>query len=371
MEPIQKYLDDYQHRGYYPGAVAVVSFQGDDSIFCSGSLSPELPASRITADTLFDVASLTKPVVTATAVLQLIDKGYVSLDDPVSLHLSEWEKIPQKQLITIKHLLTHTSGLPAWKPLYTFGDTPQHIMEFLAECPLNSIPGQYVDYSCLGFILLAELVRRLTGNTLAGYASKNIFKPLGMVTACFNPSPQLRSSIAPTEMGNEYEKQLSGDQGRRYRKWRRHRLWGEVQDGNSFALNGEGGNAGLFCSARDLLKFSTFIMNSKAFIGQPVISASLLSQATRSNTSGLNADRGLGWQMASSTRSCGEMLSSQSFGHNGFSGTSMWLDPVKNLTIILLTNRSFYGGDGSLFGRIRAPFHDLVVRQILTPDRRK
>ncbi len=364
FKPVIQLLES--NRDYYPGAaVSVLHRAGRRSRFllhtAIGRLEPDPTSPPVTPETLFDLASLTKPIATATAILLLIQKELLRLDSRAGKFLPELENT-DKEPITIAQLLTHTSGLPAWKPLYIHGGGVQRIIMEIARTPLEFKPGSIVVYSCPGYILLAEIIRRITGKTLAEFTHESIFAPLDMHRTCFNPDKKLRHSIAPTEFGNEFERILAGEAGLRYKGWRDYRLWGEVQDGNSFAADGEGGNAGLFSTLNDLSHFAEMVLDGGTWNGKTLLKPEIFQQAVTNQTKTLNLGRGLGWQMAETSLSAGTAMSRNAFGHNGFSGTSLWFDPTRRIAVTLLTNRTYYGGDGNRFAKIRAPFHDLVIQ---------
>jgi serine-type D-Ala-D-Ala carboxypeptidase len=358
---VVEFLSELSNKQVFPGAAVLIARKNHILLRQQfGMLTPESTSAPVDRKTIFDIASITKPVATTTAILQLSEQNSLSLDSAVSLFLPEMDR-PDKRFITIRHLLTHTSGLPAWKPLYLFSESLKGMISIIAETELESKPATQVTYSCLGFILLAEVVRRITGETLTSYTRKRIFEPLEMNSTGFNPSTALKPRIAPTELGNQYEQMLAGPQGKNYAFWRKHRLHGEVQDGNSYTANGEGGNAGLFSTVEDLYRFSQCIIQEGSFRGNQILSAESIRESIRNQTQHLQLSRGLGWQMASSSFSTGGAFSASAFGHNGFSGTSFWIDPDLNLIVILLSNRSFYGGNGTHFNQSRAKFHQLAV----------
>ena len=358
-ETVLKFVTDLCRKGYYPGAAIAIGSSAEINILRGiGSLEPSAESPAVTPQTLFDLASLTKPVATTTTILQLIDAGSLTLNHAAASFLPELDT-EGKAEITIQQLLTHTAGFPAWKPLYLEGSTTAKLIQAIAGTPLESTPGTRVTYSCLGFILLGEIIRRIVGTSLDEYTKTHIFLSLNMLNTGFNPH-QSRSCISPTEKGNQFERTLAGPHAAQY-PFRTHRLWGEVHDGNAHAAAGEGGNAGLFSTAEDLSKFARMILNSGKFNGKQVLQDWLVKISTQNQTPHLNLFRGLGWQMAETSLSAGSRMSREAFGHNGFTGTSLWIDPTYDLFIIFLTNRAYHGGNGNLFAAARAPFHDLVM----------
>ncbi|MBN1355939.1 beta-lactamase family protein [bacterium] len=362
FQPIVEFLTGHRDRGTFPGASVIICL-GGTILFRRGFgvPDPEKPDNTADPSTIYDIASLTKPVATTTSILRLCQAGILELESPVFRILDELNS-PDKRSITIRQLLTHTSGLPAWKPLYLEAEDTAGMIDAIARTPLKAQPGSEVIYSCPGYILLGEIVRRLTGRSLTSHTRSDIFQPLLMNDTMFNPPARLKRRIAPTEMGNRTERDMAGESGRFYTGWRRHRLHGEVQDGNAYTARGEGGNAGLFSTADDLLRFGRCILNGGILDGIRILDEKSVRESVRNQTPGLNASRGLGWQMACSSVSTGGALSDRAFGHNGFSGTSFWIDPARDLIIILLTNRSYHGGSGEGFNRVRAAFHSLAVQ---------
>ncbi|MBN1296751.1 beta-lactamase family protein [bacterium] len=357
-------IADWCDQGVTPSAVAGICQHGESHVFCAGRRFPGDSSSTVTPDTLFDIASVTKPVATTTLVLQIMETGGWTLDTPIASILPECNADTAKQAITLHHLLTHTSGLPAWQPLYLLAASPATLVESIAGIPLESPPGTRVTYSCLGFLLLGEAIRRFTGETLSTVAANRIFWPLEMHDTQFNPPKSLRFRIAPTELGNAYERTLSGDAGRDNADWRRNRLHGEVHDGNAHFMHGEGGNAGLFSTVPDLIRFGRCMLALGRLNSTGILSMETVRLATMNHTTGLGSHRGLGWQMADSAGSAGTKFSPSAYGHTGFTGTSLWIDPEQDLVVVLLTNRAYFGGSGDQFGRERASFHDAIISAV-------
>lgn len=324
-------------QGAFAGAVAAVG--GPDQLvvraFGHAALRPEKIPMR--TDTLFDLASLTKVVAALPAVLRLVEEGAFSLDAPVHAILPEF---PDER-VTVRHLLTHTGGLPAWRPLYLDCRGWDEYLRAIGQVPLESAPGTRVVYSDLGFILLGGIVVRVTGQPLADFCKSAVFDPLGMAETCWTPRVD-RSRIAATEEGNRTEYGMAGSRAAEFGRWRRGILWGEANDGNAFyGLDGVSSHAGLFSTAADLAAYARAWLRG----GAPILSRAAVALATRNLTPGQAEARGLGWQkppadpLPARPHSCGELLSPASFGHTGFTGTSLWIDPERQLFVILLTNR--------------------------------
>ncbi len=233
-----------------------------------------------------------------------------------------------------------------------------------AERALDYPVGSQVKYSCLGFIVLAELISRVSGMLLSQYCRKYIFDPLGMHDSCFNPPKKMITRIAPTEEGNMIEKQLCEKAGFSYSKWRTERLLGQVHDGNAWTADGEGGNAGLFSTASDLLQFGRYCLAARDGKDERILRRTSVLEATINQTTNLGNHRGLGWQMADSNQAVRGVLSDQAFGHTGFTGTSLWIDPVYGIVITLLTNRVYYSSGGDYFNQIRLDLHSRIMEEI-------
>ncbi len=338
-------LDEALAAGLIPGAVALLGVD-------RGWLEPhvvghavDLPSERVPmrADTIFDLASLTKVVATLPVILLLVWEGVADLQAPAAEVFEEWAGDPHKGRITLLHLLTHTSGLPAHVKLYDHGWSPEEIIQQVLSTPLAHPPGVRVVYSDLGYILLGEWVRRVTGQDLATWTREHIYESLGMRDTMFLPPTELRDRIAACE----YRDYLGGYQR------------GQVNDDNSWALGGVSGHAGLFSTAQDLAIYLDACWLSWAeegFFPRPLVAAAL-----RDYTAGLGGHRGLGWVLKGDPYdNSGQLTSPRAFGHTGYTGTSLWIDPEYRLKMILLTNRvhaTLRPGIVSL----RRRFHNAVV----------
>jgi len=335
-------LEAFVADGRIPGAVAVVGRR-------SGHLAPwalgwasVVPERRpMTEDTVFDMASVTKVVATTTAALQLLEAGVWRLDDPVTRFWPEFHRD-----VTLRHLLTHTSGLPAWRPLYQSGEGPEHYRKVLAETPLEYATGSQVVYSCLGYLVLGDLIERVTEMPLDRYCAQYVFGPLGMTETMFNPPPAVRARCAATELRPGSDKPTQG----------------VVHDENARGRGGVAGNAGLFATARDMARFCRAMLNGGALDGRRVLSPATVALATKDHTPHLDESRGLGWVVHGGRpySSAGDLFSPASFGHTGFTGTSVWMDPERDLFVVLLTNRVHPTRENSHHIRLRPLFHNAV-----------
>jgi CubicO group peptidase (beta-lactamase class C family) len=297
----------------------------------------ELPA---TQETIYDLASLTKPLVTGLLCARRVERGELELDAPVSKYLAEFARAG-RVVMTIRNLLTHTSGLPAWLPLgvVTRGKR-ERVLEVIADEKLEYAPGASVVYSDLGFITLGLMLERIACVPLAELARREIFAPLDLRRTFFNPDAALRTEVAACEIeGNAYERGMcdkyegASDEG----VWRERVIWGEVHDGNAHFLGGSAGHAGLFSNAREAFRIAEQFLAARTSLLKPETCALFRTKMT----AGLNEARSFAWQLAPTPGStAGYLLPPDAFGHLGFTGTSCWLDPARERIYILLTNRT-------------------------------
>ena len=314
QEQIQSGLNRAVDLAKAPGAVACVGL-GDNRLFLGAAgcraLVPEKESA--TADTLYDLASLTKVIATTTAVMLLREQNALDLDQPVS------EFIPLANLnrLTLRHLITHTAGLPAWRPWYTeLSGTLQYVERIAAEAA-QAIPGVSRSYSDLGFILLARVVEQAARDRFDAFCTRHIFQPLGMTDTCFNPPTALHARCAPTEQHAE----------------RGRLLRGEVHDDNAFAQAGVSGHAGLFSTARDLERFC------RALMAGEILQSKTLDEMTRFGQVPCYPWQGLGWWLDPTTSGANGFLPARTaMGHTGWTGTSIWMDRNNSLYAILLSN---------------------------------
>lgn len=337
-------------EGDLPGAVAAIVRNGrivGPRAFGWASREPERIA--MTPNTIFDMASLTKVVATTPVILRLCEQGHFRLDDSLARFISKFGQ-GGKDKITIRHLMTHTSGLPDHIRFWEKGLFGGAILNNICDLPLGeSVVGLRVVYSDLGFIMLGELVRVLTGKDLSEVAQEIVFGPLGMTETCFRPDPSLRHRIAATE--------YRSDLGRV--------MWGEVHDENALALGGIAGHAGLFSTAWDLCKYASMWLDEGQLDGVRVLSPSTVWVATQEHTAA-GERRGLGWMLKSPTFSSGgDFVSDTAFGHTGFTGTSLWCDPEVGVGIVLLTNRVHAGRDSNAAIRLRPMFANAIMAAVV------
>lgn len=353
--------------GDFPSAVYLVAERG--RVRFAGALGDAVrePARHAaTLETVYDLASLTKPLVTGTLLALLVERGRVGLDSPVADYLPEFGAA-DKRGVTVRHLLTHTSGLPAWRPLYMEAGEPSRALDRIASRPLEQAPGARVVYSDLGFITLGLLAQAVAGSKLDGLARREIFEPLGLARTFFNPEKSLQTEVAACETGgNAYERGMCESSPVAVEagaaRWREQTIWGEVHDGNAYFLGGAAGHAGLFSNARETLRLaSQFLPRTSALFREET--CRLFST---NMTEGLNEARSFAWQLAATPEStAGPRLPPEAFGHLGFTGTSCWIDPASERVFILLTNRTHARPLPFVnINSVRRGFHTLAVEAL-------
>jgi CubicO group peptidase (beta-lactamase class C family) len=306
--------------GGYPGAAVVIGRQGA-AVFQQGfghlgwtKNSPVVDADH----TVYDLASLTKVIGTATAAMILYDEGRLDLDAPVSRYLPAFAG-GMKDAVTVRHLLTHRSGLPAGRELWRLANSPADAKRIVLDTPLACRPGDCYIYSDLGADVMAWVIEAVTGQGIDVFLKERVFAPLGMNDTFFNPPDSVRDRVAPTEVTPP----------------RGYPLKGQVHDENAYALGGVAGHAGLFSTAADLAIFAQMMLNGGEYGGTRIASDSAVALFTR-RTAGTRA---LGWDTAEGQGGSGEYLGDHAYGHTGFTGTSIWIDPDRKMFVVLLTNR--------------------------------
>jgi CubicO group peptidase (beta-lactamase class C family)/beta-glucosidase-like glycosyl hydrolase len=347
----------------FPGATLAVGNRGKVSVHALGKLSYDAKAAATSPSTMYDIASLTKVVATTTLVAKLAEGDFtvpLDLDAKIERYLPEWASGPNtewRHRVTVRHLLTHTSGLPPFKEYWrTTGsgvtakrstNKQDTLTKIFAE-PLEYEPGTKEVYSDLGIILMAEIIERLTGRKLDDLANNYIFSPLAMKDTMYRPPKKIWPAIAPTEIDNNL----------------RHRLvQGEVHDENAFAIGGVSGHAGVFSTAPDLAAFCQMLLNGGVYAHERVLRRATIAQfTTPQQLSG--GTRTLGWAVPTEGGSSGHYFSAHSFGHTGFTGTSIWIDPDRQLFVVLLTNRVHPTRENTKIQKVRVELHDAVMRAL-------
>lgn len=345
--------------GDFPSAVYLVAERGQILLTDAlGDAVRETEQHAAQLDTIYDLASLTKPLITGLLCARRIERKEFALDHTVAQYLHEFE-VDDKRAITLRQLLTHTSGLPAWRPVYLLALDRESVLETIAQERLDAAPGTHVRYSDLGFMTLGFLLERISKSTLAEIARREIFEPLNLKRTFFNPDPALKTEVAACEIGNAYERGTCGVKNTDGYNWRENLIWGEVHDGNAYFLGGAAGHAGLFSSAPETLRIALQFLAGTTSLLKPETCALF----TTNMTEGLEEARSIGWQLAATPEStAGPHLPPASFGHLGFTGTSCWNDPTRERTFILLTNRTHTRTLPFVnINSVRRRFHSLAV----------
>lgn len=365
-QAIQAALNRAVDEGVFPGAMLAVRVRGKlRCLAAAGRLSTEPVGPPVRLNTIYDLASLTKPLATVTSILMLIQRGKLNLDDPVQQYLGELDSAPIGRA-TVRELLTHRSGLPGWRPLYerlegTCGPTirpgavvaqRQDVLRVIRDESLIYARGDRSLYSDLGFILLGCLVERITAMSLDRWFEEEIAGPLNAWPLLFSPAQKSDievSSIAPTE----------------YDERRHCLLQGEVHDDNAAAMGGVAGHAGLFGTAESVLAVSGAWL--QAYHGrQSLLDGNLGRQFATRQRSLDQSSWALGWDTPSTPSSSGAHFSTQSFGHLGYTGTSLWIDPLSELEVVLLSNRVHPTRKNEKIKQFRPQIHDLAYRTFVT-----
>lgn len=363
-EKLSAFLTEHIDSGEFPSAVYLIG-EGAEVIFTDALGHSVVQPYRIAnkLDTIYDLASLTKPLVTGMLCARRIELGELTLDSSVSHYLPEFERT-DKQMITVRELLTHTSGLPAWRPLYILAeDERERAAGAIANLDLEYKPGTRVVYSDLGFIALGILLERMTGQHLADMAQREIFEPLHLKQTFFNPEIALQTGIAACESGNVYEMNMCVEGGSgTYQNSRQRLIWGEVHDGNAYFLGGAAGHAGLFSTAGEVFQLAQQFIAGFSHL----LTAETCKLFRQNMTAGLEEARSLAWQLAATKDStAGTDLAPDSFGHNGFTGTSVWIDAEHGRVYILLTNRTHARElPFANINAVRREFHSLATNEI-------
>jgi len=332
----------------FPGAVVLVSEEGKiiyEKAF--GHLTYNDTSAAVTKNTIYDIASLTKVIATTTAAMICYDKNLFSLDDPVAKYIPKFSQ-NRKEKVTINNLLLHNSGLPAFKRFYESYSSADEITSDIYKTPLKYETGSKTVYSDLGFITLAKIVEQVTGKRFEDFCNEEIFIPLQMNSTFFNPAESVIHNIAPTEYDNY---------------WRNKLIWGEVHDETASLLNGVAGHAGLFSTAKDVSNLLQLLLNDGTFNGHQIIKPATVKLFTTRYSD--KSTRALGWNTKSEENSsAGNLFDLTSFGHTGFTGTSAWVDPTKDIFIVFLTNRIYPARKNKKLYKVRPVLHDAVINAL-------
>lgn len=345
IDSVRRTLERAARDSVFPGAVAIIGTRTDVvAEVAVGRLDRDSLAAAPDAQTIWDIASLTKVVGMTTAMMQLVETRRVALDAPVQTYLPEWQG-QWKDRVTLRQLLTHSSGLRAHRELFREVETAAEAQQLVLATPLDTLPGVRYVYSDLGAILLGMVIERVTGQPLDAYLQQRVFGPLRMVDTRYHPLREDIERVAPTEVD----------------PWRGRHLRGEVHDENAYRLGGISAHAGLFSTGADLARFAQMLLNGGELGGARIVRPTTIAEFTRVQDAKLS-HRALGWESPNGTNSAGRVMKAPAFGHTGFTGTSIWIDPANDLFIILLTNRVNPSRENSRIGPVRTTIADVAAR---------
>jgi CubicO group peptidase (beta-lactamase class C family) len=340
-------LDEAITARAFPGASIAVTHQGKlVALRACGRFTYDSASPAPTPGTLFDLASVTKVIATTTMAMILYQRGLLDLEMPVISIVGEFAgEDPRRDEVTLRMLLAHSSGLPAYEKLFLRAHTRKELLEAVYSTPLVNDPASHVEYSDIGFIILGVALERLADESIDRFSQREIFGPLGMTHTTFRPAQELRSSIPPT----------FDDQG-----WRHRIVQGEVHDENACVLGGVAGHAGLFATARDLATFAHAMLPA----GNPILRPETVALFTKRESSPEGTSRALGWDTPSAPSQSGQYFSANSYGHLGYTGTSLWIDPERDFSVTLLTNRTWPDSKNQAIRQIRPRFHNALVEAL-------
>jgi len=349
---VDKVINNGIEDNAFPGGVVLVWKDGN-IIYekAYGNFTYDKSSPKVNTNTLYDLASVTKVVATTTATMICYDRNLFSLDDKVVKYIPEFG-VNGKENITIKNLLLHNSGLIAWKKFYERDLKYDEVIKEIYSSELEYKTGEKTVYSDLGIITLGKIIEKVSGKSLDIFCKDEIFDPLKMNSTFFNPNDSLKKLCAPTEIDNY---------------WRMKTLQGDVHDETSAMLNGVAGHAGLFSIADDIAKLMSVLLNKGKLNQRQFIKQSTIELFTKRYSE--ESTRALGWDTKSeSGSSAGEYFSINSFGHTGYTGTSIWADPKRNLFVIFLTNRVYPTRENTKIQKVRPQLHNAVIKSIETID---
>ena len=346
-------LNDAISQHAFPGASVAVTHRGQlVALKAFGHFTDEPESPPVSPATVFDLASVSKVVATTAVGMLLYERGLLDLEAPIAAIVPEFiaaspetKQDSRRPDVTLHMLLAHSSGLPAYEKLFLKARTRDELLRAAFTTPLTADPGSRAEYSDIGFIVLGAALERLSGESLDRFCPREIFGPLGMSSTAFNPPPETRAHIPPAVNDRTF----------------RHRIiQGEVHDENASVLGGVAGHAGVFSTAEDVVRFAHAMLNG----GHPILRRETVSLFTRREGAPQGTSRALGWDTPSHPSQSGKYFSVASFGHLGYTGTSLWVDPERQLSVTLLTNRTWPDCSSQAIKTVRPKFHDAVIEAL-------
>jgi serine-type D-Ala-D-Ala carboxypeptidase len=331
----------------FPAASVAIAHHGNlVGLKAFGRLTYEPNSPEATTETVFDLASVTKVVATTSMAMILYERGLLDLDLPVVAVVAEFAgEDPRRDAVTLRMLLSHSSGLPAYEKLFLRARTRDELLSGAFATPLTANPGARAEYSDIGFVILGVALERIAEESLDHFCQHEVFGPLAMTHTAFNPPSAWRAFIAPTADDQTFRQRI---------------IQGEVQDENASAMGGVAGHAGVFATAEDIAIFAHAMLAGR----RPILRPETLALFTRRESSPPGTSRALGWDTSSSPSQSGKYFSASSFGHLGYTGTSLWIDPERQLSITLLTNRTWPDCSNQAIKLLRPKFHDAVIESL-------
>jgi serine-type D-Ala-D-Ala carboxypeptidase len=333
--------------GVFPAASVSIIFRGKMvALKGLGRFTYQADSPNVTDETIFDLASVSKVVATTAMAMILYERGLLDLEMPVTTVVPEFaRKDSRKKDVTFRMLLAHSSGLPAYEKLFLKTQSRDALVAAALEMTLTADAGTRAEYSDIGFIILGIALERIADQSLDQFCQREIFGRLGMARTAFNPGSSWRRSVVPTADDRTFRKRV---------------IQGEVQDENASVMGGVAGHAGVFSTAEDLAIFAYAMLRAGGAIARP----ETIALFTRRESAPPRTSRALGWDTPSATSQSGKYFSPRSFGHLGYTGTSLWIDPERELSITLLTNRTWPDCHNQAIREVRPRFHDAVVEAL-------
>jgi CubicO group peptidase (beta-lactamase class C family) len=347
-------LEEAIQERAFPAASVAIAYQGKlVALKALGRFTYEAESPAANRATVFDLASVSKVIATTSMAMILHKRGVLDLEAPVVEVVPEFAgsdppRDSRRNSVTIRNLLAHCSGLPAYEKLFLRAKTKDELLHAALDTALMADPGSKVEYSDIGFIILGLALERIANETIDRLCQREVFAPLEMSHTTFNPPPHWRSSIPPTANDQSFRKRI---------------VQGEVNDENAAVLGGIAGHAGAFSAAEDMAKFGNAMLQR----GPALVGTDIVALFTRRQSSPEGTSRALGWDTPSLPSQSGRYFSARSFGHLGYTGTSLWIDPDRDLAVTLLTNRTWPDSGNQTIRQIRPRFHDAVIEALREP----
>jgi CubicO group peptidase (beta-lactamase class C family) len=331
----------------FPGAATAVTNGGKlVALKAFGRFTFDVTSAAVETESIFDLASLSKVVATTTLAMILYERGLLDLEMPIAGVLREFlSDDPTRKEITFRQLLAHSSGLPAYERLFLRAKSRDELLREAFAVPLKHAPETHAEYSDVGFILLGVALERIASESLDRFCQREIFGPLGMSHSTFNPPASWKSRIVPTAHDQTFRRRI---------------IQGEVQDENASVMGGVAPHAGLFSTASDVAVFANALVNG----GAPLVRPETVGLFTERQSSPLGTSRALGWDTPSIPSQSGKYYSPSSYGHLGYTGTSLWIDPERKVSVTLLTNRTWPDCNNQAIKEVRPAFHDAVMEAL-------